>query len=175
MQRITKSVLPCVPWILQGSRPVYTGKRESCKSWTVWPQHWTTHVVCCPMAIQASGLKKGKWWLTSMKIREHCLSQGKRKNFIQGSARESSPLTKTAYQLPRLRHTDWSCCEFWIKKIFPPFMPHHNQKLLVFTIAARTVKMLTKMLLSSSSNCSLRPPPYSQDCILKKGRKERGK
>lgn len=40
-----------------------------------WPQHWTANVACCPMAIQASGReKKRKWWLTSMKIREHCLS-----------------------------------------------------------------------------------------------------
>ena len=108
-----------------------------------------------------------------MKIREHPLSQGKRENFIQGSARQSLSLTKIAYNVHRLRHTVWSWCEFWITKCFPPFYAKPPSKIthLYHSRKKTKLKCWQKCCLRASSNCSLRPLPYSQDCILKRGRK----
>lgn len=107
-----------------------------------------------------------------MKIREHTLSQAKRENFIQGSARESLPLTKIAYKLHRLRHTVWSWCEFWIRKCLPPFCARSRSKIthLYHSRKKTKLKCWQKHCLRASSNCSLRPLPYSQNCILKRGR-----
>lgn len=140
-----------------------------------WPR-WSglsvgLHIVCCPMAIQASGLKKRKV-VVDIHENQRTLFITRQEGELYSRQRKSSSLTKTAYKLPRLRHTDWSCCEFWIRQCFPPFMSDHNQKLLIFTTVARKqLRCWQKCCFRVSSNCSLRPLPYSEDCILKKGRR----
>lgn len=116
-----ESVFLCVPRSLQGNRPVYTRKHAD----SVTPElfdllHWSglsvglhrLSVVSWPY--QPVVCKKGKWQLISMKIGERSLSQGKRKTFIRGSAREMVSLKKIACKLHQLRHTVWSWYKFWI-------------------------------------------------------------
>lgn len=108
-----------------------------------------------------------------MKIREHCLSQGKRENFIPGSERESSPLTKTGYKLPQLRHTDWSCCEFWIKKVFPLLCQTTIKNYSSLPLHQENNKYWQRCCFRVSSNCSFNPLPYSWDYF--QNRKKRRK
>lgn len=133
---------------------------------------------CCLLShdntSQWSGVKKKKkkWWLTSMKIREHCLSRGKKGNFIQGTARESSPFTETGYKLPRLRHTDWSCCEFWIRKCFSPFYARPQSKITHLYHCSKKTQSTDKDVALEFQVTAASTLFLTAETIFKKGRGE---
>lgn len=171
----------CVLWSLQGSRPVYTSKGESCNSWTVclasliWPQRWTTHCL-------VSHGHTGQW---SEKKESGGWHPWKSENIVYHKARGRT-LFKAA-QVIITHQNSLQASSFkahrlillWVlnKTVLPPFYARPQSKIThLYHCSKKTqLRCWQKCCFRVSSNCSLRSLPYSEDCILKKGRRGGGK
>lgn len=162
---ILEFVLLCVPWSSQGSRPVYIRKHAD-PAIPVWlasliqPWCWNTHVVCCSTAIPASSLEERKVVVDVHENRRTFIISRKEGELYSRQCKTIIVTHQNSLQTSSIKAH--SLILVWVlnKKMFSPVLCRKKTKL----------KCWQKCCLRASSNCSLRPLPYSQDCILKRGR-----